>query len=365
MESDYLTDSEKELLTALGKYPDTPIEELLTHISYKWTSTVVKKINYFRKQSLLWGPLYDVNYDKLCKNPLHKLFCILEITEDYRELFPYLELIEPYAWLFPVLSPHREFLIMCYYSTNDKETKALLQLLKDNGLITDYTVRTFCTKRIIENPNFFGGPTPSLDQLLSPCEVADMSLGHHDTDWNECDIRMLPYLVWGHGGEKLIGLLRKEKEYHRSWTYSQINYSREKMIRNGLIEKTYYILPFQLHHCTYFFLSLRTEDEDLTLRALYNFARGERIYKEYVLCEEEGLVFCVSHSSFLTELMSKLDQIREVTGKELYLLRSIWKSSPVARPPNLEYFDTETQKLEYPYKVYRERIKERIESEVG
>lgn len=103
----------------------------------------------------------------------------------------------------------------------------------------------------------------------------------------------------------------------------------------------------------------------MTHRILYNFARNERVLKEYVLCKEWGLLFCVSHSSFLTELMHKLDQIKEITEKELYLLRSTWMSSPISLPPKLKYFDVETQTLQYPYRVYREKIKEKIENEIG
>lgn len=365
METHTLTDNEKELLTVLGKNPDLSIKELSTRINYKWTSTIVKKIEDFKKQSIVQGPVYDVNYDKLCKNPLHKMFCILELHQNYETVLPYILSIKPYAWVFPVLSPHKEFLNIGYYSSNDQEIKALLQLLKDNNIIADYMIRVYDTKRPIETPNFFGDSTPPLDHVLDPVELPDISLERHDTNWNECDIAILPYLSMGYKGAKLIEILKKERKMDRTWTYSQINYSREKMINNNLIERKYFVLPHYPQHCTYFFLFLKSENIRMTHRILYNFARNERVLKEYVLCKEWGLLFCVSHSSFLTELMHKLDQIKKITEKELYLLRSTWKSSPVSLPPKLKYFDVETQTLQYPYRVYREKIKEKIENEIG
>lgn len=361
MEIQPLTDNEKELLTVLGRYPDISIKDISTHISYKWTSTIVKKIEHFKQQSMVWGPVYDVNYDKLCKNPLHKIFCILELNQHYRHVLPYLLLIKPCSWIFPVLSPHKEFLNIGFYSSNDKETTALLQLLKDNNIIADYLTRVYDTKRVIENPDFFGDSTPLLDHLLDPGPLPDIQLQHHDTPWNACDIAILPYLSKGYKGAKLIEILKKERKMERSWTYNQINYSREKMINNNLIERKYFVLPHHPQHCTYFFLFLKGRTMDMTLRMLHNFVKKERVYKEYVLCKEWGLLFCVSHSSFLTELMYKLDRIKEVTGKELYLLRSIWKSSPVSLPPTLKHFDVETQTLHYPYGDYREKIEEKLE----
>jgi len=363
MEKSQLSESEKQLLTVLGKYPGISIKELVTHTTYKWTSTIVRKINQFKEQSILWGPAYDVNYDRLCKNPLHKLFCILELTQSWETVIPYLLSIEPVAWIFPVLSPHKEFLLAGFYSTNDLETEAIFNLLKGEDIITDYIIRCYTTKRMIENPDFFGDPSPSMDQLLDPCTVPDISLAHHDTDWNECDIRVLPYLAMSKG-LRLIEILRAEKKLNKTWTYAQVNYSREKMLKNGLIEKKFIILPFHVSQCAYFFLSLKTEDTDVTQRILCNFARKERVYKEYLLCGEWGVLFCISHSAFLTELMYKLDKIKEITEKELHLLRFSQMSNPVSNPPLSKYFDFEKQTLEYPYHVYKEKIKEKIESGV-
>ena len=205
----------------------------------------------------------------------------------------------------------------------------------------------------------------SLDNLVDPCDVPDMSLGCHDTDWTECDIAVLPYLRHGRKEGKLIEILREERKEDRRWTYEQIKYSREKMINNKLIEKVCVIDPYPIDQCVYFDLFLKPEDSALTQKILCNFARNARIYKEYVRCNEWGLVICVSHPLFLSKLMYELDQQEEICEKELYQARSIpFGKYHFRKPIRLDSFDFENQTLEYPYHVYKEKIKEKIENEL-
>lgn len=168
-----LTEREKELLTALGNYPHIPMKELLNRTQYKWVSTVIRKIEQLKKQDMLLGPFYDIDYGKLCKNPIHRVHCIVKFSQ-YETVISYLTLIESLRWMYPVLSPRKELLNVAFLSSNDAEVKALLKLLKDNNIITDYTVRIGCHKRIRENPNFFGEFNPSLDNLLEPCDIPDL-----------------------------------------------------------------------------------------------------------------------------------------------------------------------------------------------
>jgi hypothetical protein len=360
-----LNENEKKLLNALGTFPDLPIKTLVNYTTYKWTGTIARKLKKFKAQKILLGPAYNVDFGKLCKNPFHKLFCILELNQPYKIVVPYLKLIEPLNWVFPILSPHKELLNVGYFSSNETEMASIFQLLKSNNLITKYMLRTFTDKRMAEPPNFFGDPNPSLDNLFDPCDVPDTSLGCHDTEWNECDIAVLPYLRHGRKGGKLIEILREENKKDRKWTYEQIKYSRDKMIENKLIEKLYIMDPYPIDQCVYFDLFLKTEDTTLTQRIIYNFAKGGRIYKEYVRCNEWGLVICVSHPLFLSKLMYELDQREEITGKELYQARSIpFGEYHFGRPITLDYFDFENQTLEYPYHLYKEKIKEKIENEL-
>ena len=148
------------------------------------------------------------------------------------------------------------------------------------------------------------------------------------------------------------------------------------MVKNGLIEKKYLVFPFMYDQCTDFNMFLKTEDEELTQRILYNFARGARITKEYVLCENWGYVGFASHPLFLTGIMHKLDKIEAITEKELYQIRSTpdrkekelyqIRSTPdrerfFAKPPEFAYFDVDEQTLHYPHHVYEEKIKEKLE----
>lgn len=360
-----MDNNEKKLLNIIGRHPEITIKELLTHTTYKCTRTVKRKLTQLKEQRILYGPYYDINYSKLCKNPLHKLYCILESTEDYETVISYLQLIDSIRAVFPTVSSYRKVLTTLFYSSHDAEVISILQLLKDSGIITDYIVHTWCSRRMIENPNLFGDSNPSLHSLLDPCDIPDIGLEHHDTAWNTCDIAILPYLRKGLEGGKLTEILKVEKKFNKRWTYEQVKYSREKMVKNGLIKKIYTIRPFPHSQCAQFDLFLKPEDSNLTRRILYNFAKGERIYKEYVLCEDGGFIFCVSHPLFLTDLMRTLDEIDAVFETEIYPIRTFpYRGYVVGQFPELKYFNFDSQTLEYPYCVYKEKIKEKIEGEV-
>lgn len=357
-----ITDSEKELLHAVGNHPEISMKELLNYTRYKYVSTVVRKLEQLKERKILFGPIYDINHGKLCRNSLHKLVCILEARQSLETVISYLKVIEPLLWIFPVLS-YKKVLQVGFLSSDNAEMKALLQLLKDNNIIADYIVRSSCHKRLAENPNLFGDLNPSLDQLLELCDIPDMSRENHDATWNECDINILPYLRTGHKSAKLIEILRKEKRVHsRRWTYEEIRYSRDKIMRNGLVEKIYVFYPFPYRECAQIHLFLRTEDTTVTQRILYNFTRGERVYKEYSLYGDWGMLVCVCHPLFLTDLMGKLDSIDQIKEKELYQLRSNSGEYSFAQPPQLKYYNFDNQTLEYPYHVYREKIKEKLEN---
>jgi DNA-binding Lrp family transcriptional regulator len=278
-----LTDNEKELINIIGKFPETSQKELINYTKCKWVSTVVRKLEKLKEKDIVWGPYYQVDYGKLCKNPLHVLVCIIESSQSYETVISYLTIIEP-KWIYPVLSQYKKLLHVGFISSNDAEMADLLKILKENNIITDYVIRTCNSKWILENPNFFGISNPPLSGLCDPCDIPDMSLGCHDTVWNECDIRILSYLQVGYRCTKLIEILREEKNmYSREWKYPQIKYARQKMVKNGLIEKKYSISPFPRNQCAHFVLFLKTRDIVATQRILCNFAAGERVFKEYTL----------------------------------------------------------------------------------
>ncbi len=357
-----ISENEKGLLHALGRFPDLSIEELSKYTRYKWSNTVVKKLEELREKCMLFGPFYDLYHDKLCKNPFHKLVCILELAQDYETAISYLTLIEPLWWISPILS-HKKVLIAVFYSSDNEEMEALLQLLKDNNILSDYDIRVLHSRKLSECADLSGDPSPSLHNLLDPCDVPDMSLEHHHTSWSECDISVLPYLLLGFKNAKLIEILRQEKKQYRLWTYEQVRYSREKMIENGLIKKSYTFFPFPRRECAEFDLFFKTRDPALIPRILYNFARGGRVHKEYAVSGDWGLISCTSHPLFLTDLMSELDQIEEITEKEVYQTRSLRGNYFVRHFLSFTNFQVETQTLEYPYHLYREKIKEKLESE--
>ena len=355
-----LSKNERELLNIIGRHPELSPEELLQYTNYKRAGTIQRKLKRLKELQVLDGPLYDLNYSKLCKNPLRKLFCTIETSQSFETVIPYLKLIDSIGVITPLLSL-KNILLTTYYSSNDAEIGALFQLLKDHDIITDYHIRVEHSKRMVENPNVFGDINPPLENLLDPCDIPDMSLKPHDTDWNECDISIIPYLRYG--GHKLIEMLRKENKQYRNWTYEQVRYAREKMLKHGLIEKVYWIYPIPESQSTLFHLFFEVEDTELTTRILYNFAKGAQLYKEYSLCGNGGWILCLCHISFLTGLMRNLDHIDEIKEKEICTIRSHCDKYAFGKCIELKYFDFDNQTLEYPYEMYREKIKERLEQE--
>ena len=67
--------------------------------------------------------------------------CFVELGQNYETVIEYLKLIEPLVWTYPVLSSHKELLGVGFLSSNDEKVKSLLQVLKNNSIITDYIVR--------------------------------------------------------------------------------------------------------------------------------------------------------------------------------------------------------------------------------
>ena len=359
-----LAEREKELLNVLGKHPEMSMKELFDHTQYKRVSTVVKKVDQFKKLGMLYGPYYNIDYGKLCKNPVRILFCILEFEKSSEAVISYLKMIEPLKTVYPVLSSYKELLIVLYLSSDNAEMEALLQLLKDNNIITDYIIRVCSHKILIESPNFFGDYTLDFANLVGPCTVPDMSLGHHDTDWNECDLAVLPYLREGYKSGKLIEIVKNERKLNRIWTYDEVNYSYKNMIKNKLIEKKYMVFPLPFDQCVDFNLFFKTEDEDMTQKIIYNLGRGARISREFIQCEDWAYIGFASHPQVLADLMYRLDTITEIKEKELYQLRSVAeRESRLILPLVLKYFDIDSQTMKYPYAQYRENIKERIENE--
>ena len=359
-----LTESEKELLTVIGKSPGVTMKGLAERTQYKRLSSIVRKVGQLKRQHILLGPFYDIDFGKLCKNSLSVLICVIEFKKDFKTIISYLRLLEPLRYVYPVLSPHKELLNVIFLSSDNAATASLLQLLKDHDIITDYIVRAYSHKRVLKNPDFFGDTNPSLDNLLDPCDIPDLSFGSHDTDWNACDINILPYLQMGYKDSKLIEILKAEKKLNKTWKYDQIKYSHKKMLKNRLIKKMYGVYPFPYEQCVDFELYFKTGDTLLTRRILHNFARKSRLLKEYSLCGDWGRMGIISHPQFLVGLMQNLDSIDEITQKELYQRRSIPdRRHTFDQPLVFTYFDVDNQTLKYPYHVYREKIKEKLERE--
>ena len=364
MEPHELTDSEKELLNVVGAFPDASLKELVNRTPYAWESTIVKKLEKLKKQHILFGPSYYLDCGKLCRNMLYRVFCIIETQQKLNKVISYLKIIKSLGWVFPVLSPQKNMLIAGFYSSDNTEMASLIQLLKDHAIISDATLRISHNKRIMVNPNLYGNPIPPLDTLLAPSHIPDTSYGRKTTAWSECDIAILPYFITGSKSTKLIDILKKEKKGRKTLTYNQLQYSHKKMVHNKLINKEYAVSPYPYNQCVHFLLFITAQDTSMTQRIIYNFGKGERIYKEYLSFEKWGMIECISHPVFLNKLLNELDKIDEIKKKEFYHVRSLLPEKYwLTHTPDFTCYNIDTQRLEYPYHIYRKKIKEKLKNE--
>ena len=99
MEPHELNDSEKELLNVLGTFPDASLKELVNCTPYTGESTIVKKLEKFKKQHILFGPSYYLDCDKLCRNMLYRVFCIIETQQKLNTVISYLKMIKSLGWV--------------------------------------------------------------------------------------------------------------------------------------------------------------------------------------------------------------------------------------------------------------------------
>ncbi len=145
------------------------------------------------------------------------------------------------------------------------------------------------------------------------------------------------------------------------------------MVTHTFIKKGYIFDPFPPGQCVEFRLFFKVNNAALIPRILCNFAKQGRLLKGYALVKEVGAspcwlgsINCTSHPLFLKDLMHKLDKIDEIKETEIYTMRSFPPEEHYSftRPITLQHFDFDTQTLEYPYHVYEEKIKEKIEGEV-
>ena len=127
-----ITQSEKELLHAVGSHPEAFIKELLNYTSYKWERTIKRKIKQLKEQPILYGPWYYISHTKLCKNPFYRMYCIIEldIEQSYEKVISYLKLIE--AEIMIGFTSHHQFLADLMHmldSINEIRKKEFYQIL--------------------------------------------------------------------------------------------------------------------------------------------------------------------------------------------------------------------------------------------
>lgn len=367
-----LTLKRRLILQYLGKEPNITNEELAARSTYKnpvYVSAVKRKL---KEEGHVSGPYYDVDLGRMTKNRLTRFIAVLMFRKDYPFIINLLKTIDCFVTLYPVFEQSFKMLIASFVCSDEAGLNRIFDYLLECGILVHYDVYTQKDKWYLRNPAFVdkgSSMIPSLDGLLAPVDIPDVSAGDFcGVPLTQCDLSLIEDLFIGIGGCNL----RKIGQYERKregvlLTYSDLKLSLKKLLKYNIISRYYNVYPIPRQKCSRFILLMRSSQREKTDRLLFNFGKGARIQERLTYWKSlsdntvYGVVQCVCHPSFLIKLLQDLDKYQEIEDKKFYFLRSFPASYWVMQTITTTYYNPETCTLHYPYAVYLKKIKTALE----
>jgi len=354
-----VTESEKKLLTLIGKNPSLPKSQLQHELNYKRASTLSSKMSDLRKLGYIRGPYYHINLNAVGKNPIYNTFAEFRFNpEQYDVVFQLITCIECWEWIFPTIQG--DTLFAFFRSNSYVYLTRLLNILKNAGLV-EYRPYSSQNRWFVCNPDFFGSITPQVSHLF---EEVDIELEYpertHNIQWEYIDLKVMQYLQVKTCS--IAEIQKIEKRLHgRFWRRSKIKYSIKKIMNAGITEREHYnISPYPRGECYAFLLVVEGGSQDV-LQFIVNFGKGCRMYKTYTLCKDTGFVWCWTSPQLGPALMKSLDTLRPRIHARCLQLRSAGYGDATKKSFNEEHFDFETQQWAFPFKKYEEEIEKILE----
>ena len=365
-----LTLKRKLILQYLGKEPNITNEELAARSTYKNTVYVSAVKRTLQEDGHISGPYYDVDLGTMTKNRLTRLIAVLMFRKDYSFIINLLKTIDCFVTLYPVFEQSFKMLIASFVCSDEQKLTSIFDYLLECGILVHCDLYTQKDKWYLRNPVFVdkGSMTPSLDGLLDPVDIPDISPGNFcGIPLTQCDLSLIEDLFIGIGGCNL----RKIGQYERKregvlLTYSDLKLSLKKLLKHNIISKYYNVYPIPREKCSRFILLMRSSQREKTDRLLFNFGKGARIQERLTYWKSlsdntvYGVVQCVCHPSFLIKLLQDLDKYEEIEDKKFYFLRSFPASYWVMQTITTVYYKPETCTLHYPYAEYLKTIKRMV-----
>lgn len=342
-----LTESEKKLLTLIGKNPSLPVQELQHELKYKNASTVSRKTRSLREAGYIKGPYYHINLNDVGMNSMHNIFAEIRFDPNkIDEVFRLIEVINCWEWIFPTIQGDTYFVLG--RASHYLSASRLLSIIKKSGLI-EYNFYASRSRWFVYNPDFSGSIFPQVDNLFEDVTI-EMAYPErtHSIRWDPIDLRMMQYLEMQTCSISEIQKMEK-REYGRFWRRSKIKYSIEKIMNAGIAERKHYnISPYPRGECYTFLLLIKGGKEDV-MKFCVNFGKGCRIHKVFSMFSDIGFVWCWTSPQVGPMLMNMLDNLHPRIHVRCFQLKTADSRYALKRSFNIEHFDFEIQSWIFPY----------------
>jgi hypothetical protein len=401
-----LSKKEKLLLQLMGRQPYLTNRELSRIIGYKYAeyvSTLQKKL---QKREYFSGPLMFADLGKIFKNTVSRVYAFIMFDTTYDYVRSLLQEIDCWLYFYPMEEGIFRKYMVGFMNSDIQELRKIFEYLKKEGVIYYYHLFEQHGKWEVINPTFLVGDReapikPDFDHLSANTPVPDLQYGSFaDIPLNYAAQLLTIYLWDGHEGCDIKKIIRKEKKYReelrkplkkklgktkkgeRNLIKSKLkelkgdlllNEFREAykmLVENNILEKVYYVWPFPHSQCSKFWLLIRSNSLEDTQRIIFNFGRDVRIFTRVSMVrsaetnEWYGAVYATGDTFLAGELMTALDRYPEIEERKLFPARSYPSSQWQARSIPIEgYYSPETQILDYPYSLFYERVKQKVEED--
>lgn len=402
-----LSKKEKLLLQLMGRDPDLTNEELSTIIGFKYAeyvSTLQKKL---RNREYLNGPFMFPDFKKIFRNRVCRVIAFIMFDTPYTYIKSLLQEVSSWIYFHPLEEGIFRKYMVGFINTDIPRLKRVFDCLEDEGIIQYYHLFEQEDNWKIINPTFLidgkeAPIEPDFEHLLSETslpdvqhgsfigtplsKVAQMLIEHLSLGREECDLKKIVRWEKNYRKEQRAALremLKKEKgkskkklrsklkELKRGLSLKEFRETYQFLIENQILEKMYYTWPFPYSRCSQFWLFLKCNSLETTTRAIFNFGKDVRVSTRVSLIQSVetgawyGLIYAVGDPVLGQKLMIALDKYPEIEDRKLFPIRTYPTSHWATQSLSIdEYYNSETQTLEYPYDLFYERVKQRVEEDL-
>lgn len=381
-------------------------EELCQIIGYKYAeyvSTLQKKL---RQRGYLTGPLMFPDLGMLFKNQVSRIHAFVMFDTSYDHVRSLLKEIDSWFTFFPLEEGIFRKYLISFMNSNTHKLKKIFDYLTDKGAVKYYHLFEQVHKWRVINPTFLINGSeapiePDFDHLLDDISVPDLEYGSFaDISLNKVSQFLVERLWNGDGGCDLKKIVRGEKNFRekrkailkemlkkekreerrkeikenlkemkKELSLGEFREAYQLLVANNILEKMYYIWPFPQSKCSRYMLFLRFDSMEDTKRAIFNFGTQARIFTRVSIVQSVetkewyGVIYVTGDPFLGKKLIAALDRCPKIEDKKFFPVRSFPSSHWDGQSISLgEYYHPQTRTLDYPYGIFFERIRQKLET---